>query len=150
MKVTSGGSDSTVSRDCLTKRSGPFVRFFTDWVLVPKPEHQPVDIWVEWVVVEDFDIQVPRLEIVGRHKRDARREVAGNLSWQFSQLTRTEPRFARGGRDGVWPRAGHGPALWQALGRACADRHRKENTYFCQLFSEPPLRKVGTHGEISE
>ena len=60
------------------------MRFFTDWVLVPKPEHQPVDIWVEWVVVEDFDIQVPRLEIVGRHERDARREVAGDLPWQFS------------------------------------------------------------------
>lgn len=41
------------------------MRFFTDWVLVPKSEHQSVDIWVERVVVEDLDIQVPRLEIVG-------------------------------------------------------------------------------------
>lgn len=70
-----------------------------DWVLVPKPEHQPVDIWVEWVVVENLDIQVPRLEIVGRHERDARREVAGD---------------------------------------------------FCQLLSEPPMRKVGTHGGMEE
>jgi hypothetical protein len=61
------------------------VRFFTDWVLVPKPEHQPVDIWVERVIVKDLDIQVPRLEIVGGHKRNARREVAGDLSRQFSQ-----------------------------------------------------------------
>lgn len=78
--MTSGGSGSTVSLDCLEKRSGPSGRFFTDWVLVPKPEHQSVDIWVERVVVEDLDIQVPRLEIVGRYERDASREVAGDLS----------------------------------------------------------------------
>lgn len=56
------------------------MRLFTDWVLVPKPEHQSVDVWVERVVVEDLDVQVPRFEVIGRHKRDARREVVGDLS----------------------------------------------------------------------
>lgn len=68
----------------------PCARFFTDWVLVSKPEHQSVNIWIEGVVVENLDVQVPRLEVIGGHKRDARREVVGDLSQHFSQLTRFE------------------------------------------------------------
>lgn len=74
---------------------GHFRRFYR--VLVPKPEHEPVDVWVERVVVKDLDIKVPSLEIVGGHERDASWEVAID---------------------------------------------------FCQLFPEPPMRKVGTHGVV--
>lgn len=37
-----------------------------------------------------------------------------------------------------------------ARARARKDRHSDTQTYFCQLFPEPPLRKVGTHGEVEE
>lgn len=122
----------------------PCARFFTDWVLVSKPEHQSVNIWVEGVVVENLDVQVPRLEVIGGHKRDARREVVGDLSQHFSQLT----RFERGGRGGAQAEVGKGPVLRQTRARARKDRHSDTQTYFCQLFPEPPLRKVGTHGEV--
>lgn len=34
--------------------------------------------------------------------------------------------------------------------RTRKDRHSDTQTYFCQLFPEPPMRKVGTHGEMEE
>lgn len=136
-KVTSGGSDPTISPDFLTNRTRPFARFFTDWVLVPKPEHQPVDIWVERVVVEDFDVQVPDLEIVGRHKRDASWEVASDLSWQLSQLARTEARGSSvvAGVT-VLPGDGSWRGLWRSLGRACVrgQAHRDDIHTFVNSF----------------
>lgn len=131
----------------LMKRSMPCARFLTDWILVSKPEHQSVNIWVERVVVENLDVQVPRLEVVGGHKRDARREVVGDLSQHFSQLT----RFERGGRGRARAEASKGAALRQTRAvRAKTDRHSDTQTYFCQLFPKPPLREVGTHGEVEE
>ena len=40
--------------------------------------------------------------------------------------------------------------LCGGLLRVCADRHTEKSTYFCQLLSEPPMRKVGTHGGMEE
>lgn len=34
--------------------------------------------------------------------------------------------------------------------RTRKDGHSDTQTYFCQLFPEPPMRKVGTHGEMEE
>lgn len=140
-KVTSGGSISFVSQICLTQMSERCVRFLTDWVLVPKSEHQSVNIWVERVVVENLDVQVPRLEVIGRHKRDARREVVSDLSRQLSQLTRNEPKFGRGGRGGAWLQAGKRPAS-RRLVRACAKtdtqtvRHTFVNSFPSRLCAK--------------
>lgn len=59
-------------------------------------------------------------------------------------------KLERGGRGRAWLQAADGPGLQRTGARARKDGHTDTQTYFCQLFPEPPMRKVGTHGEVQE
>lgn len=52
---------------------------FTYWVLVAESEHKSVSVWVERVVVENLDVEVPGLKVIGGHKGYSSWEVVGDL-----------------------------------------------------------------------
>lgn len=75
---------------------GHFGRLY--WVLGPESKHQSEGlVEIERIVVEDFDIEVPCLEVVGRNEGDASWEAAIDFIQLFS-----EPLLGKVGTHGNW------------------------------------------------